>query len=247
MSKTKVNNWYFGDYWCSYQGSSYNNLIYAVTITFFFTVAIDTEISFINENNFDVIVDFVYELVQAFFLSDYVGKLANSWSKKDYQFNELIPSILHFRSLFDFFTLLLLITDYIPNQSPIILTAYILKISINIYQSQFRSIINRLKFILFERPSKTFFPITLLSVLTYTFASMIFLIERNADPEHFGSIIRSLWFSVVSITTVGYGDITPSTVLGKVVSTMFVFLGIICIALLTANIIEINSEYEKNL
>ena len=247
MSKTKVNNWYFGDYWGSYQGSSYNNLIYAVTITFFFTVAIDTEISFINENNFDVIVDFVYELVQAFFLSDYVGKLANSWSKKDYQFNELIPSILHFRSLFDFFTLLLLITDYIPNQSPIILTAYILKIAINIYQSQFRSIINRLKFILFERPSKTFFPITLLSVLTYTFASMMFLIERNADPEHFGSIIRSLWFSVVSITTVGYGDITPSTVLGKVVSTMFVFLGIICIALLTANIIEINSEYEKNL
>ncbi len=247
MSKTKVNNWYFGDYWGSYQGSSYNNLIYAVTITFFFTVAIDTEIAFKNENNFDVIVDFVYELVQAFFLSDYVGKLANSWSKKDYQFNELIPSILHFRSLFDFFTLLLLITDYIPNQSPIILTAYILKISINIYQSQFRSIINRLKFILFERPSKTFFPITLLSVLTYTFASMMFLIERNADPEHFGSIIRSLWFSVVSITTVGYGDITPSTVLGKVISTMFVFLGIICIALLTANIIEINSEYEKNL
>ena len=247
MSKTKVNNWYFGDYWGSYQGSSYNNLIYAVTITFFFTVAIDTEISFINENNFDVIVDFVYEIVQAFFLSDYVGKLANSWSKKDYQFDELITSILHFRSLFDFFTLLLLITDYIPNQSPIILTAYILKISINIYQSQFRSIINRLKFILFERPSKTFFPITLLSVLTYTFASVMFLIERNADPEHFGSIIRSLWFSVVSITTVGYGDITPSTVLGKVVSTMFVFLGIICIALLTANIIEINSEYEKNL
>ena len=50
MSKTKVNNWYFGDYWGSYQGSSYNNLIYAVTITFFFTVAIDTEIALINEN-----------------------------------------------------------------------------------------------------------------------------------------------------------------------------------------------------
>ena len=247
MSKTKVNNWYFGDYWGSYQGSSYNNLIYAVTITFFFTVAIDTEIAFKNENNFDVIVDFVYELVQAFFLSDYVGKLANSWSKKDYQFNELIPSILHFRSLFDFFTLLLLITDYIPNQSPIILTAYILKISINIYQSQFRSIINRLKFILFERPSKTFFPITLLSVLTYTFASMMFLIERNADPEHFGSIIRSLWFSVVSLTTVGYGDVTPISVLGKVVSTIFAFLGIICVALLTANIIEINAEYENEI
>ena len=91
------------------------------------------------------------------------------------------------------------------------------------------------------------FPITLLSVLTYSFASVMYLVERDADPIHFGSILRSLWFSVVSITTVGYGDVTPSSVLGKVVSTIFAFLGIICVALLTANIIEINAEYESKI
>ena len=247
MSKTKVNRWYFGDYWGSYQGSSYNNLIYIVTISFFLTVAFETENSLTREYDSDFIVNFVYELVKAFFLSDYVGKLANSWAKKDYDMREFFNSFLHFRSIFDLFTLILLNTNYVPNQSPIILTAYILKISINIYQSQFRSIINRLKFILLNKPSKTFFPITLLAVLTYSFASVMYLIERNADPSHFGSIIRSLWFSVVSITTVGYGDVTPSTVLGKVVSTLFALLGIICIALLTANIIEINAEYDKDL
>ena len=247
MSKKKVNNWYFGDYWGNYQGSSYNNLIYLVTILFFFTVAFETENTLTKEYNSDFIVNFVYELVKAFFLSDYVGKLANSWAKKDYDMREFFNSFLHFRSIFDLFTLILLNTNYVPNQSPVILTAYILKISINIYQSQFRSIINRLKFILLNKPSKTFFPITLLAVLTYTFASVMYLIERNTDPLHFGSIIRSLWFSVVSITTVGYGDVTPSTVLGKVVSTSFALLGIICVALLTANIIEINAEYEKDL
>ena len=247
MSNTKINNWYFGDYLGSYQGSSYNNLIYLVTIFLFLTVAVETEQSLIERYKLETLISFVYEIVQAFFLSDYIGKLANSWAKRDYQLKKLLISFLDLRSLFDLFTLLILIVDFIPNQSPIILSAYVIKISINIYQSQLRTIINRLKYILFNRPSKTFFPITLLSILTYSFASVMYLVERNLDPIHFGSILRSLWFSVVSITTVGYGDITPSTVLGKVVSTMFVFLGIICIALLTANIIEINSEYEKNL
>ena len=73
----------------------------------------------------------------------------------------------------------------------------------------------------------------------------MYLFEKNSDPLHFGSILRSLWFSVVSITTVGYGDVTPSTVIGKIVSTLFAMLGIVCVALLTANIIELNSEYEN--
>ena len=240
----KVNEWYFGDYFGNYQGRYYNNLIYFVTIILFINIAAETETT-LNSRNFSIIIDFVFELVKAFFISDYVGKLANSWAKKDYQIWYLIKSFLKYRSLFDLFTLLLLTLDFIPNQNPIILSAYVLKISINIYQSEFRSIINRLKFIIFTRPSKTFFPITLLAVLTYSFASVIYLIEKSFDSQHFGSIFRALWFSVVSITTVGYGDVTPSTVLGKIVTTLFAMLGIICVALLTANIIEINSEYEK--
>ena len=247
MSNTKINNWYFGDYLGSYQVSSYNNLIYLVTFFLFLTVAVETEQSLIERYKLETLISFVYEIVQAFFLSDYIGKLANSWAKRDYQLKKLLISFLDLRSLFDLFTLLILIVDFIPNQSPIILSAYVIKISINIYQSQLRTIINRLKYILFSRPSKTFFPITLLSVLTYSFASVMYLVERNLDPVHFGSILRSLWFSVVSITTVGYGDVTPISVLGKVVSTIFAFLGIICVALLTANIIEINAEYENEI
>ena len=247
MSNTKINNWYFGDYLGSYQGTSYNNLIYLVTIFLFLTIAVETEQSLIERYKLETLISFVYEIVQAFFLSDYIGKLANSWAKRDYQLKQLLISFLDLRSLFDLFTLLILIVDFIPNQSPIILSAYVIKISINIYQSQLRTIINRLKYILFSRPSKTFFPITLLSVLTYSFASVMYLVERNLDPVHFGSILRSLWFSVVSITTVGYGDVTPISVLGKVVSTIFAFLGIICVALLTANIIEINAEYENEI
>ena len=68
MSMTKVNNWYFGDYLGSYQGYFYNNLIYSVTIFLFLTIALETEQSLVEKYNLDVLINFVYELVQAFFL-----------------------------------------------------------------------------------------------------------------------------------------------------------------------------------
>ena len=61
------------------------------------------------------------------------------------------------------------------------------------------------------------------------------------------TVLENFIKTLVENRSVGYGDVTPSSVLGKIVSTIFAFLGIICVALLTANIIEINSEYEKNL
>lgn len=62
-------------------------------------------------------------------------------------------------------------------------------------------------------------------------ASLIYFIERNAQPEHFGSIPQALWWSVVTLTTVGYGDIYPTTVLGKLLGGLISLLGIGLIAL----------------
>ena len=52
-------------------------------------------------------------------------------------------------------------------------------------------------------------------------------------------------FSIVSLTTIGYGDVTPSTTLGKIVAIGFGIVGIVCVALLTANIIESNSRFNE--
>ena len=76
-------------------------------------------------------------------------------------------------------------------------------------------------------------------------AFSIYIIERNNDAEHFGSIVRAFWFSIVTMTTIGYGDITPTTSLGKVLAISFGIIGIICVALLTANIIESNTKFNE--
>ena len=108
-----------------------------------------------------------------------------------------------------------------------------------------RALLNRLKYIFTADPAKTFFPITLLTMITYIMASLMYIIEKNNDSDHFGSIIRALWFSFVSVTTIGYGDITPASSIGRSVSGMFSLFGIICVAFLTANIIDMNNQYEE--
>ncbi len=65
-------------------------------------------------------------------------------------------------------------------------------------------------------------------------ASLMYTLESEAQPEVFGNILHSLWWAVVTMTTVGYGDVTPVTILGKVVATIIMLIGVGLVALPTA-------------
>ncbi len=62
-------------------------------------------------------------------------------------------------------------------------------------------------------------------------ASGMYLIESEAQPQSFGSIPQSAWWAIVTLTTVGYGDITPITPLGKVFAGIVMLCGLIVLAL----------------
>lgn len=61
----------------------------------------------------------------------------------------------------------------------------------------------------------------------------LYLVERAAQPEAFGSIPRALWWSLETLTTVGYGDVVPQTVLGKLLAGLFALAGIGMVAIPT--------------
>ena len=62
-------------------------------------------------------------------------------------------------------------------------------------------------------------------------ASVMYLIERNAQPDKFGSIPDAMWWAIVTLGTIGYGDVVPITPLGRVVAGITIFVGLIMIAL----------------
>lgn len=70
-----------------------------------------------------------------------------------------------------------------------------------------------------------------LVVLIVISACLMFSIENAAQPGQFDSVMQAIWWSVVTLTTVGYGDITPVTFLGKLVAMIIMLLGICTMAL----------------
>ncbi len=64
-------------------------------------------------------------------------------------------------------------------------------------------------------------------------ASGIYYFERDAQPEDFGSIPAAMWWAFATLTTVGYGDVTPITVGGKVFGACITVVGLGMVALPT--------------
>lgn len=65
-------------------------------------------------------------------------------------------------------------------------------------------------------------------------ASMLYTVEHDIQPKVFGSIPQAMWWAVVTMTTVGYGDIYPVTAIGKILASICTLLGIALFAMPTA-------------
>jgi len=71
----------------------------------------------------------------------------------------------------------------------------------------------------------------ILCVVLIMASSGIYLLEHKLQPEAFGSIPAAMWWAVATLTTVGYGDVTPITPMGKVFGALITIVGIGMVAL----------------
>jgi voltage-gated potassium channel len=71
---------------------------------------------------------------------------------------------------------------------------------------------------------------SLACILIFLSSVGIYYCERVAQPEVFASIFHALWWSVITLTTVGYGDIVPVTLAGKLLTSGLLMLGLAIIA-----------------
>ena len=76
----------------------------------------------------------------------------------------------------------------------------------------------------------SFFFVALLMVIS---SLLMYAIEHDAQPQVFKNAFSGLWWAVATLTTVGYGDIYPVTVMGRIIGAFIAILGIAAVAIPT--------------
>jgi len=71
----------------------------------------------------------------------------------------------------------------------------------------------------------------LMLVLLVFQSSLVYYFEREAQPDKYGSIPEAMWWGIVTLTTVGYGDVTPVTLWGKIAGGLTAVMGLCMFAI----------------
>ncbi len=97
--------------------------------------------------------------------------------------------------------------------------------------TRYNSAMNTLLGVIKQEANAFLSVIFILMIILVIAASGVYYFERTAQPEHFGSILKSMWWAMVTLTTVGYGDVFPITPMGKLFSSVIMVMGIGLVAL----------------
>lgn len=91
--------------------------------------------------------------------------------------------------------------------------------------------IKRIGRAVYETRVELIFSIGISLTLIFIGAVLMFLVEGPHNKEAFGSVPRALWWSMATLTTVGYGDVYPITAGGKILASIIAMVGIVAVAM----------------
>jgi voltage-gated potassium channel len=87
------------------------------------------------------------------------------------------------------------------------------------------------KRVIYDRREQLVLSIILIMFMLVIISTVMYYAEHDTQPEVFSSIPASMWWGIATLTTVGYGDMVPVTVLGKILGGMFAVIGFGLLAL----------------
>ena len=97
--------------------------------------------------------------------------------------------------------------------------------------SRYFKVMNLLLGVLKEERQSFLAAMFLLTIAMLIASTGIYIFEKDAQPDKFGSIPEAMWWAVATLTTVGYGDVTPVTAMGKIFGALITIIGIGTVAL----------------
>jgi len=108
-----------------------------------------------------------------------------------------------------------------------------IEILLNAHLGRFSEALNAMRYALVSRREELVLGLLLALGVMICSSVGLYLVERGVQPDAFGSIPRALWWSLETLTTVGYGDVFPLTVLGRLCAGLFALAGIGIVAIPT--------------
>ena len=95
------------------------------------------------------------------------------------------------------------------------------------YSAAMRSLLD----VLYSERRALFGCVVIMFGATLMSAALMHLVEGAVQPDKLGSIPDAMWWAIVTLGTIGYGDVVPMTVGGKVIASITIFLGLVMVAL----------------
>ncbi len=205
-----------------------------------FTISASTRIIF-NYIEFISVIIFTIEYLLRLWTSDLLRPNLSPF-KARLRYTISFMAVIDLLSILPFY-----IPFIIPIDLRILRTLRIVRLlrmfKINRYTSAMKVIGNVFK----NKAGQLLSSMLVLFILMIIASVLMYNIENNAQPEQFANAFSSFWWAIATLTTVGYGDIYPITVAGKILSSIIALLGVGLVAvptgIISAGFIE---ELDKN-
>ncbi|MEQ8410022.1 MAG: ion transporter [Erythrobacter sp.] len=212
---------------------------------------IGTEKTFAAENRSAILwAEFGFGI---FFLGEYCARL---WSVAECpgphgDWTKRLRWMRSFFALIDLFVVVVTLVPFALMGAPILRLLRLLRLAALLKFGRFSMALKALGSAVIERRYDLYVTGALAMVLLLSGATALYWAEGTVQPDAFGSIPRAMWWSVITLTTVGYGDVSPITPLGKMLAAVVAVGGIALVAMPTGIIAAAFSDamqtYRENL
>jgi voltage-gated potassium channel len=136
-------------------------------------------------------------------------------------------------ALFDLLTILVVLVTAFGTEGFLLRLAMLLRVLRIARLGRFSNAFDEVVTAVASRATELGLSVAFAGLLLLVSSAMLYLVEGSVQPEAFGSIPRAMWWSVATLTTVGYGDVFPVTPLGRVFAAVTAVTGIGLIAMPT--------------
>lgn len=144
------------------------------------------------------------------------------WGRVKYSLSTM--SLIDLFSILPYYISVLL--DFLPIDLRFIRIVRLFRLIRVLKIARYLKALNLIQAVLRERREQIMLSVMFIIFLLVIISTLMYYVEHDAQPELFSSIPATMWWGIETLTTVGYGDMIPSTTFGKILGGMIAILGI---------------------